>query len=127
MVDDHRSNKIVVELLGRINKCGVISPRFDISNQVRPREFVVKYHRITKNGQVISCPRDNSDSLSWPQLLVQLTAIYLSLIGVMDHEDARKRHTGGKILGFFYWFYIIQFKKQIKRINWNYLKSIFII
>lgn len=30
MIDDHRSNKIVVELLGRINKCGVISPRFDI-------------------------------------------------------------------------------------------------
>ena len=31
IIDDHRSGKIVVELLGRINKCGVISPRFDIS------------------------------------------------------------------------------------------------
>ena len=30
IVDDHRSNKIVVELTGRLNKCGVISPRFDI-------------------------------------------------------------------------------------------------
>ena len=30
VIDDHRSGKIVVELLGRINKCGVISPRFDI-------------------------------------------------------------------------------------------------
>ncbi|KAL5669814.1 hypothetical protein ACJX0J_022035, partial [Zea mays] len=29
-VDDHRSGKIVVELNGRLNKCGVISPRFDI-------------------------------------------------------------------------------------------------
>lgn len=29
-VDDHRSRKIVVELNGRLNKCGVISPRFDI-------------------------------------------------------------------------------------------------
>lgn len=29
-VDDHRSGKIVVELNGRINKCGVISPRFDV-------------------------------------------------------------------------------------------------
>ena len=28
-VDDHRSGKIVVELNGRLNKCGVISPRFD--------------------------------------------------------------------------------------------------
>lgn len=27
IVDDHRSKKIVVDLLGRINKCGVISPR----------------------------------------------------------------------------------------------------
>ncbi len=34
IVDDHRSNKIVVELVGRINKCGVISPRFDIKNTV---------------------------------------------------------------------------------------------
>ena len=31
VIDDHRSGKIVIELLGRINKCGVISPRFDIT------------------------------------------------------------------------------------------------
>eukprot|EP01032_Pedospumella_encystans_P004247 gene4247-5028_t len=30
VVDDHRSGKIVVELIGRLNKCGVISPRFDV-------------------------------------------------------------------------------------------------
>merc|ERR1711988_1921366 len=30
IVDDHRSGKIVVELIGRINKCGVISPRYDV-------------------------------------------------------------------------------------------------
>ncbi|KAK1642306.1 hypothetical protein QYE76_060111 [Lolium multiflorum] len=29
-VDDHISGKIVVELNGRLNKCGVISPRFDV-------------------------------------------------------------------------------------------------
>lgn len=29
-MDDHRSGKIVVELNGRLNKCGVISPRFDV-------------------------------------------------------------------------------------------------
>ena len=34
VVDDHRSKKIVVELLGRVNKCGVISPRFDVKNGV---------------------------------------------------------------------------------------------
>ncbi|KAF9141687.1 40S ribosomal protein S22, partial [Mortierella sp. GBA39] len=29
-IDDHRSGKIVVQLIGRINKTGVISPRFNI-------------------------------------------------------------------------------------------------
>ena len=31
IVDDHRGGKIVVELIGRLNKCGVISPRFDLT------------------------------------------------------------------------------------------------
>lgn len=31
-MDDHRSGKIVVELNGRLNKCGVISPRYDIGH-----------------------------------------------------------------------------------------------
>lgn len=30
-VDNHRSGKIVVELNGRLNKCGAISPRYDIA------------------------------------------------------------------------------------------------
>lgn len=30
IIDDHRSGKVVVELIGRLNKCGVISPRFDV-------------------------------------------------------------------------------------------------
>lgn len=29
-IDDHRSGKVVVQLLGRVNKCGVISPRFNV-------------------------------------------------------------------------------------------------
>merc|ERR1712021_295069 len=33
IIDDHRSQKIVVELNGRLNKCGVISPRFDFSSK----------------------------------------------------------------------------------------------
>ena len=37
IIDDHRAGKIVVELNGRLNKCGVISPRFDVGiNQVSP-------------------------------------------------------------------------------------------
>lgn len=30
IVDDHRSGKIVVQLNGRLNKAGVISPRFNV-------------------------------------------------------------------------------------------------
>jgi len=78
-VDDHRGGKLVVDLVGRINKCAVISPRFDITltgienwaGQLLPsRQF----------GFLV------------------LTTSY----GIMDHEEARRRNTGGKILGFFY-------------------------
>merc|ERR1712118_496072 len=31
IIDDHRGGKIVINLIGRINKCGVISPRFDVT------------------------------------------------------------------------------------------------
>ena len=35
MVDDRRGKKIVLDLLGRLNKCGIYSPRFDIKNKVQ--------------------------------------------------------------------------------------------
>ena len=31
VVDDHHAGKIVVNLTGKLNKCGVVSPRFDIA------------------------------------------------------------------------------------------------
>ena len=34
-VDDHRAGKIVVNLNGRLNKCGCISPRYDVGHEVR--------------------------------------------------------------------------------------------
>mmetsp|Transcript_138119 Transcript_138119/g.349993 ORF Transcript_138119/g.349993 Transcript_138119/m.349993 type:complete len:91 (-) Transcript_138119:93-365(-) len=79
IVDDHRAGKVVVDLVGRINKCGVISPRFDValgdmeqlaSNLLPSRQF----------GHVV------------------LTTPY----GIMDHEEARRKNTGGKIVGFFF-------------------------
>ena len=63
----------------RVNKCGVISPRFDI-----------KLPNIEK----------------WTANLLpsrQFGFIVLTTSsGIMDHEEARRKHTGGKILGFFY-------------------------
>jgi len=79
IIDDHRSGKIVVELVGRLNKCGIISPRFDVT--------IDKLENWTDNLL---------PSRQFGHLV--LTTSY----GIMDHEEARKRHTGGKILGFFY-------------------------
>merc|ERR1712151_781529 len=79
VIDDHRSCKIVVELLGRINKCGVISPRFDI--------------RLTKLDSWCS---QVLPSRHFGKII--LTTTY----GIIDQEECIKRKTGGKILGFFY-------------------------
>ncbi|KAI8967390.1 40S ribosomal protein S22-A [Mycotypha africana] len=79
IIDDHRSGKIVIQLLGRINKCGVISPRFNIkiteiekwtANLLPARQF----------GRIVMTTSN----------------------GIMDHDEARRVHIGGKILGFFY-------------------------
>merc|ERR1712004_108396 len=73
IVDDHRAGKIVVDLIGRLNKCGVISPRSDVtldgieqlaSNILPSRQF----------GHLV------------------LTTPY----GIMTHEEARRKNTGGK-------------------------------
>ncbi|KRX44881.1 40S ribosomal protein S15a, partial [Trichinella nativa] len=79
IVDDHRSGKIVVNLTGRINKCGVISPRFDVGIR---------------------------DIEKWTEKLLpsrQFGYVVLTTSGgIMDHEEARRKHLGGKILGYFF-------------------------
>ena len=79
MVDDHKSGKVIVNLNGRLNKCGCISPRFDIT-------------------------LDNMEQ--WSATLLpsrQFGFLVLSTsAGIMDHEEAKRKHTGGKVLGFFY-------------------------
>lgn len=79
IIDDHRSGKIVVTLNGRLNKCGAISPRYDMKV---------------------------SDMEKWVNKLLpsrQFGFIVLTTsAGIIDHEDARARHTGGKVLGYFY-------------------------
>jgi small subunit ribosomal protein S15Ae len=79
IIDDHRSNKIVVELNGRLNKCGVISPRFDV-HYTEIEKWVVNLLPSRQFGQIL------------------ISTTY----GIMTHEEARRKKTGGKILGFFY-------------------------
>ena len=79
IVDDHRGNKIVINLTGRINKCGVISPRFDVPvGQIN--KWITNLLPSRQFGHVV------------------MTTTY----GIMDHEEARRKKTGGKVLGFFY-------------------------
>ncbi|KAJ1974726.1 40S ribosomal protein S15a [Dimargaris verticillata] len=78
-IDDRRAGKVVIHLIGRLNKCGVISPRFDI--------------RL-------------SEIETWVNSLLparQFGYIVLTTsAGIMDHVEARKKHHGGKVLGYFY-------------------------
>merc|ERR1712216_395666 len=78
-IDDHRAGKIVVELNGRINKCGVISPRYDISH---------------------------TDVEDWVGRLLPSRLFGVIVLttanGIVDHEEARRKKVGGKVLGFFY-------------------------
>ena len=79
IIDDHRAGKIVIELTGRLNKCGVISPRFDVT-QDEIEKWIVNLLPSRQFGHIV------------------LT----TSMGIMTHEEARRKKTGGKILGFFY-------------------------
>ncbi|KAK8544977.1 hypothetical protein V6N13_066287 [Hibiscus sabdariffa] len=72
-VDDHRAGKIVVELNGRLNKCGVISPRFDIG----VKEIEGWTARLLPSRQ-------------FGYIVLTTSA------GIMDHEEARRKNVGGK-------------------------------
>ncbi|KAL0600036.1 40S ribosomal protein S15a [Plecturocebus cupreus] len=66
IIDDHRAGKIVVNLTGKLNKCGAISPRFDVQ---------LKDLEKWQNHLLLSC---------------QFVFIVLTTsVGIMDHEEAK--------------------------------------
>ncbi|CAK9209280.1 hypothetical protein BDL97_16G099900 [Sphagnum fallax] len=79
LVDDHRAGKIVVELNGRLNKCGVISPRYNIG-VAELEDWTARLLPSRQFGYIV------------------LT----TSAGIMDHDEARRKNVGGKVLGFFY-------------------------
>merc|ERR1739847_64951 len=79
IIDDQRGGKIAVDLNGRLNKCGVISPRFDLK--------LKNFEKFTSN----LLPSRQFGIL-----------VLTTNKGIMDHNEARKAHIGGKVLGFFY-------------------------
>jgi len=78
-IDDHRAGKIVIQLNGRLNKCGVISPRFNV-----------------KIGDIERWTDNLLPARQFGYVILTTSA------GIMDHEEARKKHVSGKILGFVY-------------------------
>merc|ERR1712048_561896 len=78
-VDDHRAGKIFVDLNGRLNKCGCISPRFDVSVS----EIEQWHSRLLPSRQFG-------------------VVVISTSVGLLNIKEARQKGVGGKILGFFY-------------------------
>ena len=78
-VQDSRGNYIQLTLIGNINKCGVIKPRYSTkSNEFE--KFERRYLPAKDLGILfVSTPK-----------------------GIMTHYDAKARKTGGRILGYCY-------------------------
>ena len=68
VIDDHRSGKVVIELVGRINKCGVISPRFDLAI-----------------GQIEKWTNNLLPSRQFGYIVMTTS------LGIMDHEEVRRK------------------------------------
>ncbi|WRT63547.1 40S ribosomal protein S22-A [Kwoniella shivajii] len=79
IIDDHRGGKVVIQLNGRLNKTGVISPRFNIAVDA------------IENWVTLLLP-----ARSFGKIILTTSA------GIMDHVEARNKHVGGKILAFVY-------------------------
>jgi len=78
-VDDGRSGKFKVQLLGRVNNCGAIKPRFPVkSNKIEIWEK--RFLPSSDVGVLV---------VSTPQ-------------GVLSHREARERKIGGRLLAFVY-------------------------
>lgn len=82
LIDDGRSGKIVVQLLGRINKCGPITPRYPLTYKdlLKMPNYIRRYLPSKEIGFII---------LSTSK-------------GVMTHKDAIKERIGGVALGYVY-------------------------
>jgi small subunit ribosomal protein S8 len=78
-IDDGRSGKFKVQLLGRINKCGAIRPR-----------FAVKIDEIE----------------DWEKKFLPSREVGLLIIstpkGVLSHKEAKEKGIGGRLLAYVY-------------------------
>lgn len=78
-IDDGRSGKFKVQLLGRINKCGSVKPRF----AVKVDEF------------------ENWEKKFLPSRDVGIMVVSTSR-GVIAHREAEEKNLGGRLLAYVY-------------------------
>jgi small subunit ribosomal protein S8 len=78
-VDDHRGGKFKISLTHKINKCGVIKPRFSIKKQ--------DYERWEQQY----LPADNFGAL-----------IISTSNGLMTHYDSKEKGLGGRLIAYVY-------------------------
>ena len=78
-IDDGRQGKFKVQLMGRINKCGSVKPRFAV--KVTEFESWEKKFLPSRNVGIMV--------VSTPQ-------------GVIAHREAQEKNTGGRLLAFVY-------------------------
>jgi small subunit ribosomal protein S8 len=78
-IDDGRSGKFKVQLLGRINKCGAIRPRFPV-----------------KADEIEDWERKFLPSREVGLLIISTSK------GVVSHREANEKDVGGRLLAFVY-------------------------
>src|SRR5574340_598556 len=76
-IDDGVAGKLRVQLLGRINRCGVITPRFPVKAKNFPRWESRYLPAVGVGILIISTPK-----------------------GVLSHSDAQQTNVGGRLLGY---------------------------
>ncbi|MGA1974284.1 MAG: 30S ribosomal protein S8 [Conexivisphaerales archaeon] len=78
-IDDGITGKLRVQLLGRINKCGVITPRYPVRSDA--------YYE-------------------WERRFLPAVGVGILVVstseGVMSHNDAVQKGLGGRLLGYVY-------------------------
>ncbi len=78
-IDDGRSGKLKITLLGNINECGVVKPRYAVS-KMDFEKFEKRFLPASGFGiMVVSTP-----------------------FGVMSHREAKEKGTGGRLLAYVY-------------------------
>ena len=78
-IDDGRAGKFRVQLLGRINKCGVIKPRFPA--KLKNFEEVEKQYLPAQDFGIL---------------------IVSTPYGVISHTEAKAQKTGGRLMAYVY-------------------------